>query len=242
MLMTAAEIQQLAARAPLAPGYRFVLLERAEISALVANVAAWFPDISVGGASCYLREDFYHQDVFFPDTAERRHLVLLLKRADEVAGMFSIELDPHTLSLYAGLGVSAPEHRGANLAQAGMMFCEVVGRRIGAGFVYGLATLKNPYAQRAFERAGWKLIGIAPGYDREMVAPGVVKRIYEAMYAKVLAADTAILHPQRQNLTPRTLAFFDWVFEGSGPGCESVDPDLTPTQTDERLPVYASTL
>ena len=56
------------------------------------------------------------------------------------------------------------------------------------GLVYGMATLKAPHAQRAFERAGWQLIGITPGYDREMVAPGVVKRVYEAVYAKVLVA------------------------------------------------------
>ena len=84
------------------------------------------------------------------------------------------------------------------------------------GLAYGMATMKAPYAQRAFERAGWQLIGITPGYDREMVAPGLVKRVYEALYAKVLVADVGLLRPQRQNLTPRTQALFDWVFAPYG--------------------------
>jgi hypothetical protein len=114
--------------------------------------------------------------------------------------------------VHARLGVAAPKHRGARLAQAGMRFIEEIGRRMGMGFVYGMATLKTPHAQRAFERAGWQLIGITPGYDREMVAPGVVKRVYEAVYAKVLVADDGLLRPRRQNLTPRTQALFNWVF------------------------------
>ena len=51
------------------------------------------------------------------------------------------------------------------------------GRAMGAGFVYGLATLKVPHMQLALERAGYQLLGFAPGCDRELVAPGVVKRV-----------------------------------------------------------------
>jgi hypothetical protein len=83
------------------------------------------------------------------------------------------------------------------------------------GLAYDMATLKAPHAQRAFERAGWQLIGITPGYDREMVAPGVVKRVYEAVYTKVLVADAGLLRPQRQNLTPRTQAFFESLFSAN---------------------------
>ena len=60
----------------------------------------------------------------------------------------------------------------------------------------------------------WRLIGIAPGYDREMIAPGIVKRVYEAVYAKVLVAETNLLHPHARNLTGRTGAFFRLLFPG----------------------------
>ena len=39
------------AKVPLASGYRFQLLQDHEISAIPAAVKAWFPEISVGGAS-----------------------------------------------------------------------------------------------------------------------------------------------------------------------------------------------
>ena len=163
-----------------------------------------------------MRNEFYTEKVFFTGELERDVLVVLLKRGDELAGMFSCERDLDTLSVHARLGVAAPPHRGANLAGAGMALTEAVGRRMSMGLAYGMATMKAPYAQRAFERAGWQLIGITPGYDREMVAPGLVKRVYEALYAKVLVADAGLLRPQRQNLTPRAQALFDWVFAPYG--------------------------
>ena len=226
-MMDWTEIAQLAARAPLAEGYRFELLERTEVESLIGLVESWFPDIGVGGASGYLRSAFYADKVFFADAPERDVLVLLLKHGDELAGMFSCERDLDALSVHARVGAAAPAHRGARLAQAGMAFTEALGRRMGLGFAYGMATLKAPHAQRAFERAGWQLIGIVPGYDRELVAPGVEKRVYEAIYTKLLVPDGSLLRPRRQNLTPRTQAMFDQVFGGirldppsaAGPGC-----------------------
>ena len=85
---------------------------------------------------------------------------------------------------------------------------------MGMGIAYGMATLKVPHVQRAMEELGFRLIGITPGYDREMVAPGVVKRVYEAVYAKVLVADEELHLPQPQNLTPNTKALFDSLFPG----------------------------
>jgi len=215
-------IQRLAARAPLAEGYRLDLLKREEIDELIAFIGTWFPDISVGSASGYLRPAFYGEQVCFADNPGRDVLVLVLKHGDELAGVFSCERDRDTLSLYAGIGVAAPRHRGAGLALAGLRFTEAIGRRMGMGLVYGMATLKAPYVQRAFERAGWQLIGITPGYDREMIEPGVVKRVYEAVYAKVLVTEAGLLMPHRRNLTPRTQAFFDWVFATQG-----LDPQQT---------------
>jgi len=114
-----ADIERLAARMPLAAGYRFELLRRAEVGDLIGFIAAWFPDISVGSANCYLSDEFYAERVFFADEPERSVLVVLLKHGDELAGMFSCERDRETLSLHARLAVAAPRHRGANLAQAG---------------------------------------------------------------------------------------------------------------------------
>jgi hypothetical protein len=114
--------------------------------------------------------------------------------------------------LYARLGVISPRHRGKRLGHTFALLTEAIGRAIGMGMIYGLATLKVPHVQRVFEALGWQLIGITPGYDREMVAPGVVKRVYEAIYAKVLVADARLLRPSARNLTERTRAFFRLLF------------------------------
>jgi len=48
--------------------------------------------------------------------------------------------------------------------------------------------------------------------DRERVAPGVVKRVYEALYAKVLVDGDALVDPQAPNMTPRTRELFSALF------------------------------
>jgi GNAT superfamily N-acetyltransferase len=192
--------------------YRLALLKRGDIPELVRFIKSWFPDISVGSASCYLRDQFYAENVFLADERERDVLVILIRKDQELAGLFSCEREPDTLALYARLAVVSPKHRGARLGQTCVELAEAIGRHMGMGLIYAMATLKFPYVQMAFENLGWRLIGIAPGYDREMIAPGVVKRVYEAVYAKVLVADAGLLRPTPQDLTPTTKAFFDLLF------------------------------
>jgi hypothetical protein len=52
-------IEETLAHIRLPRGYRFALLRRDEVPALIEAVKIWFPEIEVGGASCYLREDFF---------------------------------------------------------------------------------------------------------------------------------------------------------------------------------------
>lgn len=206
------QVDEMTAMAPLPEGYRYELLKRSEIPALVCFINQWFPDISVGGASCYVRDDFYREKVFLAGEPERDTLVILIKSGDELVGLFSCERDQDALALYARLSVIAPRHRGAHLSQTTIVLVEAIGRRMEMGLVYGMATLKVPYIQMAFERLGWQLIGITPGYDREMVRPGVVKRVYEAVYAKILVGEGVLLHPDSRNMTDRTKAFFALLF------------------------------
>jgi hypothetical protein len=193
-------------------GYRGERLQRSEIALLVANVAAWHPDISVGIASCYLRSDFYLEKAFLGQDTAKDLIVIVIKYGHEMAAFGSWEREQDALTIYARLGAVAPQHRGAKLAVRAMEFGEKLARAMGAGFIYGLATLKVPNMQLALEHAGYQLLGFAPGYDREMVAPGVVKRVYEAFYAKVLVPDEDLLRPDPKNLSPRARALFDVLF------------------------------
>ena len=202
----------ISAMIPLPEGYRAERLRRSDIPALIAAIRVWHPDISVGAASCYLREDFYNDKALLDGETDKDLLVILIKHADELAGMGSWEREQDALAIYARFGAIAPHHRGAKLAVRAMEFGENLARAMGAGFIYGLATLKIPNMQLALERAGYQLLGFAPGYDREMVAPGVVKRAYEAFYAKVLVPDEDLLRPDPKNLSPKAKALFDVLF------------------------------
>ena len=205
-------IDELSALVPLPDGYRFEQLGRTNIEPLIAAIKAWHPDIAVGTASCYLREDFYHSRVCLDGAAEKDILVVTFTFNDELAGMWSFEREEDALAIYGRLIIVAPAHRGTKLSVIAMIGTEKLGRTMGAAFLYAMATLKTPYAQRALERAGYRLLGFFPGYDREEVAPGVVKRVYQAVYAKLLVPDDEVHYPDPKNLTPKASALFELLF------------------------------
>jgi hypothetical protein len=197
---------------PLPEGYCFAELDRATIPALIDAIRVWHPAISTGVASCYLREDFYHRRVVLDGENERDIMVVPFTFAGQLAGVWSFERETDSLAIYGRLIIVAPEHRGARLAAAAMKGTEDLGRAMGAAFLYALATLKIPQAQRALEGAGYRLLGFFPGYDREEVAPGIVKRVYEAVYAKLLVTEEEVLRPDPRNLTPRARVLYALLF------------------------------
>ena len=131
--------------------------------------------------------------------------------------MWSWEQEPDALTLYGRLIVIAPQYRSAKIASLVMPMAEAAGRLIGAEFLFGLATLKIPHMQRALEGAGYQLVGFTSGYDREEVAPGVIKRVFEAAYCKSLVPEDELVRPDRNNLTPRAQALFDVLFPDAAP-------------------------
>ncbi len=197
---------------PLPEGYCFAELDRAMIPALIGAIKVWHPAISTGVASCYLREDFYHRRVVLDGEKDRDILVVPFTFAGQLAGVWSFERETDSLAIYGRLIIVAPEHRGARLAAAAMKGTENLGRAMGAAFLYAMATLKIPQAQRALEGAGYRLLGFFPGYDREEVSPGVVKRVYEAVYAKLLVPEEEVLRPDPRNLTPRARILYALLF------------------------------
>ena len=197
---------------PLTEGYGFAELDRAMIPALIGAIRVWHPAITTGAASCYLREDFYHRRVVLDGENDRDIMVVPFTFAGQLAGVWSFEREIDSLAIYGRLIIVAPEHRGARLAAAAMKGTENLGRAMGAAFLYAMATLKIPQAQRALEGAGYRLLGFFPGYDREEVSPGVVKRVYEAVYAKLLVPEEEVLRPDPRNLTPRARVLYALLF------------------------------
>ena len=205
-------IDELAALVPLPDGYRFGRLDRAHVAPLIAALESWHPAISFGASSCYLREDFYGTRVCLDGESDKDIYATRILLGDELAGFWSFEREEDSLAIYGRLIVLAPAHRGNKLAVVALTGTDRIGRAMGAAFMYALATLKHPYAQQALERAGYRLLGLFPGYDREEVAPGLVKRVYQAVYAKLLVPEDEVHWPNPKSMTPRARALYDLLF------------------------------
>lgn len=210
--------EQLSNLIKLPEGYGFAFLQRSDVPTLAAAIGRWHPDIAIGGGSCYLREDFYTDHVHFDDGPDKGVMVVVFLRGEEIVGMWSVEKEPDTLALYARLIVIDPRHRSAKLASNVMPIAEAVGRSMGAELIFGLATLKIPHMQHALETVGWQLIGFSSGYDQEQVAPGVVKRVFEAVYCKVLVPEEEIVRPDPKCLTPHARALWEAIHPGAAAG------------------------
>lgn len=216
-MMSWPSFEQFCTLIKLPEGYRFEFLKRSDVPTLAAAIGRWHPDIAIGGGSCYLREGFYADHVYFDGGPDRDVMVVVFVRGEEIVGMWSVEREPDTLVLYARLIVIDPKHRSAKLASNVMSIAESIGRAMGAEFIFGLATLKIPHMQHALETAGWQLIGLSSGYDQEQVAPGVVKRVFEAVYCKVLVPEEDLVRPDLRNLTPRARALWEAIHRDAAP-------------------------
>jgi hypothetical protein len=197
---------------PLPPGLHVESMRSAHIAAVIAAVRRWYPDITFGANSGYLRDEFYRQRVCLDGAGDKDVQVFTIWRGDELVGLWSPEREVDSLALYARVVAIAPQHAGGGLVRQITAGMEDVARTMGAAFMYALVTLKHPYVAQALEGAGYRLLGFFPGYDRELVAPGVVKRVYQAVYAKLLAPEDRVLRPDPKNLTPGAKALFGLLF------------------------------
>jgi hypothetical protein len=197
---------------PLPAGYRLERFELGYIADLITGIKSWYPEISVGVNSGYLREDYYLNRVYLEGKHDRDINVFPITFHGKLIGMWSFEREVDSLAIYGRLLIIAQEHRGANLGGIILKGADAVGQSMGAAFMYGLATLKTPQAQRGLESAGYRLLGFFPGYDREEISPGVVKRVYQAVYAKLLVPESEILRPNPKNMTPKSSALFALLF------------------------------
>ena len=206
--------ERLTQEVPLPDGYHYQSLALENVAETINAFASWYPGIAVGNASCHLRATFYEERVALDVDSERDFFVTLIKKEQELVGLFSVERDRDSAVLYARVGAVSPAHRGLRLSGRFPNLVETMGRHMGMGMVYSLATLKHPYMANKFEQLGWQLIGIIPGFDIEMVEPGAVKRVYEAIYTKVLVNDDQFVRPLRHEMTPKIEALFDHLYPG----------------------------
>jgi hypothetical protein len=196
-------------------GYELGLLRRGDVLRVIEQLPEWYPDLAVSSEASHLVPDFYYEQSMLAEIDEDRAILPVVALHDQaIVGLITFEKDA-SRTLRCRIGVIAPPHRGAPLATLGPLLLERLGRAMGAELVYYFATLKSAHQQVLAERFRYELVGIVPAMDRNIDPFGQVKRVYEAIYAKVLVAEDQIALPPPDALTLRTRAVWDVLFRRS---------------------------
>lgn len=193
---------QLASTCTLPEGYVYQVLREEHIDEVASSVLSWQPTWRVGSASAFTQASFYREKATLEGTTGRDVFVLLIRAGAELVAVLPMERLPEALTLYGSLAVVSPAHRGRLVPKMRGDYLEAVARLVGLEFIYAMATLRHTGAQKWFELMGYHLVGFAPGYDREEISPGVVKRVVEAIYAKSLVPSDMVLLPLVEEMTP----------------------------------------
>ena len=80
------EISQVEELMPLPEGLTARRLRRSDIPMLINFIAKWYPDVSVGGASCYLTPEFYESDATLEGEEDKPLFVMLIWKSQDLAG------------------------------------------------------------------------------------------------------------------------------------------------------------
>jgi hypothetical protein len=190
-------------------------LARVDLDALTERLRAWYPDIHVGSESRHLERGFYERDFFLRGEERDRPLIgLVVRSADngDIIGFQALERNVRGLQISSPMGVAEPSQRGLGLGSYGTQSLEQIGRSIGAEIAFYFSTLKIPQTQKAAERNGYRLVGIVPAFDVDALAPGVIGRVYEGLYAKVLTGPERVKLPDWSALIPSTRALYTHLF------------------------------
>jgi len=211
---------------PLPADYSWDLLRQDEIDIAITFFKTWFPSISVGMGSSLMDPAFYEEKVVGADRRTTAILALVVRHSDEIVAIATWEKIDGPDVIFGRVGAVVRPHRQSNLAVAAQELGEKMGRHMGAGLIYGMATTRTPYMQQALERAGYTAVGIMPGFDLEETEPGTLLRIYEVIYVKQLAPAEAFLVPSPQNFTPTVAGLYTAIFKEQSVHSSSHSPSV----------------
>ncbi|AEA60202.1 hypothetical protein [Burkholderia gladioli] len=210
--MTWADLSTLPVDSVVPAGFKYEQLSRPDINELVKKIQGWYPDIRVGSARGFLDPAFYESRVSIAGEEEKDLIVYVCKYEAEIASMVCIERDMDSSTMQGRLAIVAPRYRNSGLAGFGPFILDQQARAMKIAMVYNRVSLKHGYAQRLVESAGFALVGIIPASDREMVEPGTVKHVPEALYVKVYASESALFAPAAQSMTENVHALWQQLF------------------------------
>lgn len=184
-----------------------------QIPELISNLKDWYPAIQVGMESRHLSLNYYNDNCVLTDKGiGRTNLPLLVQSKDGLTiGFISFQADPAARNLTSPLGIVNPNYRGKGIAYFGPNLLEAVGKKLQYSLVYYFVTLETIAQQKVAEALGFKIVGIFPSWDRDLI-DGQPQRVSEAAYAKSLNGSEATRLPIPTNLTEKTKKLWDFLF------------------------------
>lgn len=197
-------------------GYAVQQLAAHHVPELIRQLESWYPAIHVGAESCHLRSEFYLQQVQLAGDGppEKDIAGWVFSTGGRTVAIVTVERNVDSRTLSGRLGVIDPAHRGAGLSNAMMRMMDHVALEMGMELILTFATLAHPLTQHVLEQSGYRLAGIVPGHDRDMMRDGTVRRVYEALYVKLLVPPSEIEQPAPDALTPSVSALLAFLFRG----------------------------
>jgi hypothetical protein len=201
-------------------GYTLQQLGAHHVPELIQQLESWYPAIHVGAESCHLRGEFYLEQVHLAGAGlpEKNIAGWAFSTGGRTVALVTVERNLNARTLAGRLGVVHPAHRGNGLSLAMIRLMDHVALAMGMELISTFATLAHPLTQRVLEQSGYRLAGIVPGYDRDMVHEGTVRRVYEALYVKLLVPTSEIEQPSPDALTPGASALLAFLSLGGRTG------------------------
>ncbi len=201
-------VADLAAALPLPAGVTLRWWREDELDALPARLLAWYPAVAVGSESIFLEPRYLERNVTREGHEDRDLYAFCIEKDGVPAGFMSFERQPRASTLHARLGCLAPEARTGFLGMIGFLLFEKLGELTDAELLLSWVTLASLHQQRFAERRGFRVVGLAPGFDRDAQPGGGSLRVAEALYAKHRTGPAEQLEPAEETMTADVLAMW----------------------------------
>lgn len=184
-----------------------------QVPELISKLKEWYPAIQIGMESRHLSLEYYNDNCVLVDQGKGKvNLPLLVQSKDGVViGFISFQADAAARNLTSPLGVVNPSYRGKGIAYFGPNLLEAIGKELKYSLVYYFVTLETIAQQKVAETLGYKIVGIFPSWDRDLIE-GQPQRVSEAVYAKPLSGIEVNRAPQPNNLTEKTKDLWSFLF------------------------------
>lgn len=198
---------------PLPEGVCLRFFRPEELDTLPSTWVRWYPAVRVGAESVFLQPDWLRANIVTTESLDRPIYAYAIEKDGVPVAMMSFQREPHAGTLHGRLGVLDPDARVGILGALGFPAFVKLGELVGAELLLVWVTLATRTQQFMARRNGFRLCGIVPGFDRDAHGEGS-RRVFEALYARLLVDDDEVVLPADDALLPETRALLEQILSG----------------------------